>query len=200
MKSYVDRDFLNNDVTNATIDFSLQTAVTNLTVAMLASAAKTSDLSVSALSTQVATADAIKSYADGLLAANDAMVYKGVIDASGNPNYPAGDAGDTYKISVAGKIGGASVPNVEVEVGDMIICLVDSTATGDHATVGANWNIIQVNIDGSVVGPASSTDNAIARFDGFTGKVIQDGLASVDDSGSVNIQIGRASCRERVLS
>ena len=111
---------------------------------------------------------------------------------STNPDYPAANAGDTYKISVAGKIGGASVPNVEVEVGDMIICLVDSTATGDHATVGANWNIIQVNIDGSVVGPASSTDNAIVRFDGFTGKVIQDGLASVDDSGSVNIPTGQA--------
>jgi hypothetical protein len=190
MQSYSDRDFLNNDLTNATIDFSLQNSVTNLTVAMLASAAKTSDLNTSALSTQVATADAIKSYADGLLGANDAMVYKGVIDASGNPNYPAGDAGHTYKISVAGKIGGAS--GINVEVGDMVICLVDSTVTGDHATVGANWNIIQVNIDGSVVGPASSTDNAIVRFDGVTGKIIQNGLASVDDSGSVNIPTGQA--------
>lgn len=190
MKSYSDRDFLNNDVLNATIDFSQQNSVTNFTVAMLASAAKTSDLSASALSTQVATADAIKSYADGLLAANDAMVYKGVVDASTNPNYPAANAGDTYKISVAGKIGGASGANVEV--GDMLICLVDSTATGDHATVGSSWNIIQVNIDGIVVGAASSTDNAIVRFDGVTGKIVQNGLATVDDSGSVNIPTGQA--------
>jgi hypothetical protein len=85
-----------------------------------------------------------KEYVDGIIAAADAMVYKGAIDASGNPNYPAANAGWTYKISHAGKIGGASGP--VVEVGDMIICTTDDTATGTHAAVGANWNIIQVNI------------------------------------------------------
>ena len=43
-----------------------------------------------------------------LISGTDLMVYKGVIDASGNPNYPAADAGNTYIISVAGKIGGVS--------------------------------------------------------------------------------------------
>lgn len=189
MKSYVDRDFLNNDLTNTTLDGSLQATISNWTVAMFASAATTSDLAASALSTQFATADAIKSYADGLLGANDAMTYKGVIDASTNPNYPDADAGDTYKISVAGKIGGASGPNVEV--GDMVICLVDSTATGDHATVGANWNIIKVNIDGSVSGPASSTDNAITRFDGTSGQIIQNSSATLSDTGTIDIPSGQ---------
>lgn len=91
---------------------------------------------------------AIKAYVDGLIAANDAMVFKGVINASTNPNYPAADAGHTYRISVAGKIGGASGPNVEV--GDMLLCTVDATAAGTHATVGANWAIIQTNIDGAL--------------------------------------------------
>ena len=91
---------------------------------------------------------AIKAYVDGLIAANDAMVFKGVINASANPNYPAADAGHTYRISVAGKIGGASGPNVEA--GDILICTVDGTASGTHATVGANWAIIQANIDGAL--------------------------------------------------
>lgn len=91
---------------------------------------------------------AIKAYVDGLIAANDAMVFKGVINASANPNYPAADAGHTYRISVAGKIGGASGPNVEV--GDMLLCTVDATAAGTHATVGASWAIIQTNIDGAL--------------------------------------------------
>lgn len=91
---------------------------------------------------------ATKAYVDGLIAANDAMVFKGVINASANPNYPAADAGHTYRISVAGKIGGASGPNVEV--GDMLLCTVDATAAGTHATVGANWAIIQTNIDGAL--------------------------------------------------
>ena len=113
-----------------------------------------------------------KTYVDGLLAANNAMVYKGTIDCSTNPNYPAADAGDTYIVSVAGKIGGASGPNVEV--GDMLICNTDSTATGDHATVGAFWNIIQANIDGAVTGPASAVDQNFAAFNGTSGKVIED--------------------------
>lgn len=75
----------------------------------------------------------------------DALIYKGAIDCSGSPNYPAADAGHLYKISVAGKIGGAS--GEVVEAGDTIVCFVDSTAAGDQATVGANWNIIQYNVE-----------------------------------------------------
>jgi len=40
--------------------------------------------------------------------------------------------------------------------------------------------------NGDVVGPSSSTDNAIARYDLATGKLIQDSSASVDDNGSVS--------------
>ena len=49
-----------------------------------------------------------KAYADGIIAAADAMVFKGVVDCSTNPDYPAADCGWTYKVSVAGKIGGVS--------------------------------------------------------------------------------------------
>lgn len=38
---------------------------------------------------------------------------------------------------------------------------------------------------GDVVGPASATDNAITRFDLTTGKLIQNSLATVDDSGVI---------------
>lgn len=43
-----------------------------------------------------------------------------------------------------------------------------------------------VNATSGVVGPVSSTDNAIARWDGTTGLTIQNSLATVDDSGNVN--------------
>lgn len=40
---------------------------------------------------------------------------------------------------------------------------------------------------GNVVGPdGGSTDNAIARFDGTTGRIIQNSAATIDDSGSIN--------------
>lgn len=123
---------------------------------------------------------AVKAYADSLIAANDAMVFKGVIDASANPNYPAADRGDTYRISVAGKIGGASGPNVEI--GDLIIATVDGTASGTQATVGANWTIVQSNLDGVVIGPSSSTNSNLALFDGTSGKLLKDSGFSLSTS------------------
>lgn len=133
--------------------------------------------------TKIATQKAVKAYADGLLDANNAYQYKGVIDASTNPNYPAASAGHTYKISVAGKIGGASGPNVEV--GDSVTALVDGSAAGNHATVGANWIITQTNIDGAVVGPASSTAGDLVTFSGTTGKVVQDSAVSISTDGTL---------------
>lgn len=122
----------------------------------------------------------------------DALTYKGAIDCSANPNYPAANAGDTYKVSVAGKIGGAS--GVNVEVGDALICTVDGSAAGTQAAVGANWDILQVNIDGAVIGPASAVNGNIPQFSGTTGKLLSDsgkapaaasGLATLDGSSKV---------------
>lgn len=92
------------------------------------------------------TQKAVKAYVDSIATsgATDVMVFKGVIDCSANPNYPAADAGNLYKISVAGKIGGAS--GVDVEAGDTIYCLTDSTASGTQAAVGTAWNIAQANL------------------------------------------------------
>lgn len=101
----------------------------------------------------------------------DVLTFEGVIDCSANPNYPAADAGNVYIVSVAGKIGGGSGPNVEA--GDMLVCRVDATSTGNHATVGANWSIVQSNIDGAVRGPASSVDGEMALYDSTTGKLIK---------------------------
>lgn len=110
----------------------------------------------SSTDSEVPSAAAVYAAINSGIATNDAMIFKGVIDASTNPNYPAADKGWTYKISVAGKIGGAS--GVVVEAGDTIICSVDASPAGNHATVGANWGILQTNIDGAV-----TTGSAIAQ-------------------------------------
>jgi hypothetical protein len=69
----------------------------------------------------------------------DVFKLIGSIDCSTNPNYPAANAGHIYLVSVSGKIGGASGP--DVSDGDTLTCTVDNTSSGDHATVGANWVI-----------------------------------------------------------
>src|SRR5574343_1888094 len=68
-----------------------------------------------------------------------ALTWKGAIDCSGNPNYPAATLGDTYFVSVAGKIGGAS--GLDVTVGDMLICNTTAVA-GNHAAVGSYWDMV----------------------------------------------------------
>lgn len=132
---------------------------------------------------KVATQKAVKAYADSILDANNAYVYRGSIDASANPNYPAANAGHTYKISVAGKIGGAAGPTVEP--GDSLTCLADDSATGTHASVGTNWLIVQTNIDGAFIGPAASVTNNFVTFAGTTGKVGKDSGVGLDIDGAM---------------
>ncbi len=47
------------------------------------------------------------------------------------------------------------------------------------------------DLSSTILGPASSTDNAIARFDGTTGKVLQNSTVTIDDVGNVYIPTGR---------
>jgi len=47
-------------------------------------------------------------------------------------------------------------------------------------------NVVTGAFNGDVVGPASATDNAIARFDLTTGKLIQNSGVTIDDSNNVS--------------
>jgi hypothetical protein len=49
---------------------------------------------------------------------------------------------------------------------------------------------------GDVVGPASATDNSIARFDSTTGKLIQNSGATIDDAGLLTVQPSTAPSAE----
>lgn len=158
-------------------------AITSASLAAVFTDRIDTNVALGVSNTKVPSQGAVKAYADGLLDANNAYQYKGGIDASTNPNYPAASAGWTYKVTVAGKIGGASGPNVEA--GDSLTALVDGSAAGTHAAVGANWLILQTNIDGAVVGPASSVAGNLATFSGATGKAVADSGFSVDNDAAL---------------
>ncbi len=68
---------------------------------------------------------------------------KGSTNCSANPNYPAASKGDTYVVSAAGKIGGAS--GDAVKIGDMFVALADN-AGGTKASVGTSWQVLEGNI------------------------------------------------------
>jgi len=66
---------------------------------------------------------------------------------------------------------------------------IDIVGSGD-TNVWVDGQTIQINHTGGggggdVTGPASSTDNALARFDGTTGKVLQSGKIVLGDDGNL---------------
>lgn len=85
-------------------------------------------------------------------------------------------------ISVSGSTGAVTVTNTAP---DQTVAL---TGAGTTVVTGTYPNFTITSNDehdGDVVGPASATDNALARFDTTTGKLIQNSLVIVDDTGSV---------------
>ena len=99
-----------------------------------------------------------KQYLEGANGVGGRWKITSDVDCSASPNYSASSAGDTYRVSVAGKIGGAS--GIVVQVDDIIYCHTTSAA-GDQATVGANFLVIQTNIV-----QASTTENGYITLAG----------------------------------
>jgi hypothetical protein len=69
---------------------------------------------------------------------------------------------------------------------DQVVSLTAGTGISTSGTY-PNFTITNTSpsAGGDVVGPASATDNAVARYDTTTGKLIQDSLVLIDDTGSV---------------
>lgn len=152
------------------------------------------------------TKAASTAYVDAAVAAAvvGLLDLKGSIDASSNPNYPSASKGDTYFISVAGKVGGVS--GKSVDVGDAVVASADN-AGGTEGSVGTSWFVIEHNLAGALLAAnnlsdlASNTtartnlgvpakapttvDNTLPRHDGTTGDLQASGV-SVDDNDAIS--------------
>lgn len=127
----------------------------------------TVETTLSGASTAIPRADAVKTYVDALLSANDAMVYKGTLGSGGTITVlpTTHSAGWAYKVITAGTYAG-----VVCEVGDLIIAVIDRAGSGN---LNSDWTVVQTNTDGAVIGPASATDGNIVLFNGTTGKLVK---------------------------
>ena len=132
---------------------------------------------------------ATKAYVDSeisnvLTGSADAMIFKGTLGASTATPVPTITSvptnsygiGDTYRIVTAGTYAG-----VNCELGDLIIAIHQGPATGT-TVIDDDWVVAQGNIDGAVIGPASSTATHIARFKDNTGKEIEDSGYTIETS------------------
>jgi hypothetical protein len=73
-----------------------------------------------------------------------------------------------------------------------------SIVAGTNVTVSGTWPNQTINASGGggggdVTGPASSTDNAVARFDSTTGKIIQNSGVVINDSGEVTVGVWKGT-------
>jgi hypothetical protein len=90
-------------------------------------------------------------------------------------NSSSGGGGGAGTISVEEADGAPAVTDVST------IVVTNGTLTDD----GGGQVTINTGGSGDASGPASSTDNAITRFDGTTGKLVQNSGATIDDSGNL---------------
>jgi len=80
-----------------------------------------------------------------------------------------------YAVTV--KVSGQTGVSIDNGVKTVLVCNGTDTVSALSSLTGA------APADGDVGGPASSTDNALARFNGTTGKVLQNSSATLSDAG-----------------
>lgn len=102
------------------------------------------------------------------------VVFKGALTSTSGLPTVMYKAGWQYVVKDAGTYAGKVC-----EEGDMVLCIKDY-ASGSASN--SDWNVIQVNIQGAVTGPASSVANRVAIFDGTSGKIIKDSGFSIGKS------------------
>ena len=106
-----------------------------------------------------------------ILAANDAMIYKGTLPANYSSTVtsyytPAANCGWTYKVSNVCNING-----IYCEVGDMFICTKDNTAaatSSNYSTIMANWTVVQTNLTSAVIAATGTSAGHLAKVTGAT--------------------------------
>jgi hypothetical protein len=107
-------------------------------------------------------------------------------DGGGTVSIEDGDADDTNEIQNI-------IAEVDADTGTFAASTsadVLTIAGGTDISTSISGGALTIDYTGSggtgdVVGPASSTDNVLARFDGTTGKLLQNGQTTEDDSGNV---------------
>lgn len=71
-------------------------------------------------------------------------IRRGVLDASLNPPFPFGQAGDVLLVTSGGKVGGPAGRSVRID--DLLICK-NNTVGGDITAVGDDWITLSANLE-----------------------------------------------------
>ncbi len=145
----------------------------------------------------------------------------GVLSSTGNVKIQAADLADTTVTPATYSINGNNLFTVDqqgrltsasnVTIASTIAFQKNGGATtstrgtlnvieGSNITLtladnsGNNRTDLTIASTANVVGPGSSTDNAITRYDGTTGQLLQDSYAQIADDGSITTSIDTGAC------
>jgi hypothetical protein len=102
----------------------------------------------------------------------------------------SGELADAQKVAVS-KNSGATVgtrSTLNFIEGSNITLTIADDAGGNEVDITIDSSGGAVDLDGYVVGPASATDEGIVRYDGTTGKLVQDSSITIDDTGNLLIR------------
>jgi hypothetical protein len=95
-------------------------------------------------------------------------------------------AGTGISYSAGTTYDGSAAITINNSAPDQIVSLTGGTGISTSGTY-PNFTITNTSpsLGGDVVGPSSATDNAVARYDTTTGKLIQNSLVLIGDTGNV---------------
>ena len=151
--------------------------------------------------TSIATTAFVQAAINNTLKVTQTLNFKGVISST-YPQPPDGSGfedeyfpqlklpkncsiGEVYIAGCQGFCGHESC-----EIGDLIICYKEGSALNyDYPSqIKQYWTVVQTNINGAVTGPATSTNDNIAIFNGTTGTLIKDsGISKTTLSNALNV-------------
>jgi len=138
--------------------------------------------------------DSTAKTANYTLTANDEAVKFDTSSGSLTAFLPtaAGIKGKWYSVI---KVSASNTLTVEPDGSETINGSLNYAITANNSVItfqsdGSNWFITSIGVQGAgngdVVGPASSTDNALVRFDSTTGKLIKNSVATLTDTGTLD--------------
>lgn len=113
---------------------------------------------------------ALKSYVEQLIS-NLPSAAPGIVDDNNSIPENGYKAGQTWRVISKGTYAGQ-----KCEIGDLIICVSDYKDSYSDD----DFIVVQVNIDGAITGPESSTDGEVVIFSGVSGKVIKNSGINID--------------------